>query len=83
MNTLPQGPRWRCTKIEMDEYVTVHPVYLLWRDSFDVAQMIFGNPIFQHDMCYDPHVVFTGPNDREYGEWMSSQEATRIQVSNV
>lgn len=27
MDSLPQGPRWHCTKIEMDEYVTVHPVY--------------------------------------------------------
>ena len=65
------------------QYVTIHPVYLLWQDSFNVAQMIFGSPIFQHDMCYDPHVVFTGSNNHEYGEWMSSQEATRIQVSNV
>ena len=29
MDSLPQGSRWHCTKIEMDEYVTVHPVYLL------------------------------------------------------
>ena len=81
MDSLPQGPRWRCTKIEMDDYVTVHPVYLLWRDAFDVTQMIFGNPIFHQHMCLDPHEVYTEHNDREYGEWMSSQEAFRIQVN--
>jgi len=37
MDSLPQGPRWRCTKIELDEYMTVYPVYLLWRDASDVT----------------------------------------------
>ena len=68
-------------EIEMDDYLTVHPVYLLWRDSFDIAQMIFGNPIFHHDMCLDPHKVFTEHDGCEYGEWMSSEEVSRIQVS--
>ncbi|KAF8126369.1 hypothetical protein EV363DRAFT_1453089 [Boletus edulis] len=81
MDTLPQGPRWRCTKIEMDDYVTTNPVYLLWRDALEVTEMIFGNPIFQQHMCLDPHEVYTGQNDHEYTEWMSSQEAFRIQDS--
>ncbi|KAH7913503.1 hypothetical protein BJ138DRAFT_1220593 [Hygrophoropsis aurantiaca] len=54
---LPKGPRWHCTKIEMDNYVTVHPVYLLWRDGLDVAKQIFGNPIFSNHMSYDPHEI--------------------------
>lgn len=83
MDTLPQGPQWHCMKIEMDEYVTVHPVYLLWRDAFEVTQMIFGNPIFHQDMCLDPHEVYTKDNECEYGEWMSSNEAFRVQVSQI
>ncbi|KIK74042.1 hypothetical protein PAXRUDRAFT_72024, partial [Paxillus rubicundulus Ve08.2h10] len=70
MDLLPQGPQWCCTKIKMDEYLTIHPVYLLWRDAFDVTQMIFGNLIFHHDMFLDPHEVYTEHNDYEYGEWM-------------
>jgi hypothetical protein len=54
MDSLPQGPRWHCTKIEMNDYLTVHPVYLLWRDAFNVTQMIFGYPIFLHDVSRPP-----------------------------
>jgi len=81
MDSLPQGPQWCCTKIELDKYVTVHPVYLLWRDASDVTRMIFSNPIFHQHMSLDPHEVYTGHDEREYGEWMSSKEAFRIQVS--
>lgn len=66
----------------MDDYVTVHPVYLLWRDALDITKMIFGNPVFAQHMSLDPHEVYTEQGDREYGEWMSSKEAFRIQVSS-
>ncbi|KIK97443.1 hypothetical protein PAXRUDRAFT_136264, partial [Paxillus rubicundulus Ve08.2h10] len=77
-DSLPKGPRWHCTKIEMEGYVTVHPVFLLWRDAWEVTQVVFGNPVFHHHMSYDPHKVFAG-TDREYGEWMSSERAYKIQ----
>ncbi|KAG9313693.1 hypothetical protein JVU11DRAFT_6041 [Chiua virens] len=57
MDSLPQGPQWHCTKIKMDEYITVHPVYLLWRDAFEVAEMIFGNLIFCHDVSRPPRSI--------------------------
>ena len=34
-------------------------------------------------VLYNSHEVYTGPNKLEYGEWMLSQEATRIQVSQL
>ena len=46
MDSLPLGPWWQCTMIEMGEYIMVHPVYLLWWDVLKVMQMIFGSLIF-------------------------------------
>ncbi|KIJ19284.1 hypothetical protein PAXINDRAFT_36856, partial [Paxillus involutus ATCC 200175] len=62
----------------MEGYVMVHPVFLLWRDAWEVTQVVFRNPVFHHHMSYNPHEVFTGA-DREYSEWMSSQRAYKIQ----
>jgi hypothetical protein len=47
VDSLPKCPRWRCTKIKMEGYVTVHPVFLLWRDGWEVTQVVFGNPVFR------------------------------------
>ena len=54
--------------------------YLLWRDAFDVTQMIFGNPIFHQHMSLDLHEVYMRHDGHKYGKWMSSKEAFRIQV---
>ncbi|KAG2124547.1 hypothetical protein BD769DRAFT_1628761 [Suillus cothurnatus] len=58
MDALPKGPRWRCTTIETDGYVTAHPVHLIWRDALEVTKHIFGNPIFANDMEFDPYEIF-------------------------
>ncbi|KAI6143199.1 hypothetical protein BKA82DRAFT_4429981 [Pisolithus tinctorius] len=78
MEALPRAPRWHCTKINMDNYVTVHPVYLLWQDTLETVEELFGNPVFCNHMSYDPHEVFVGA-DHEYGEWMTSREVFKIQ----
>ena len=47
----------------------------------EVVKEIFGNPVFAQHMEYDPYEIYEG-DEQEYGEWMSCDEAHRIQVSS-
>jgi len=58
------------------------PVYLFYRDALEVTQELFGSPMFAQHMEYDPYQIFEG-DEQEYSEWMSSDEAHRIQVSSL
>lgn len=80
MDALPVAPRWKCTPIHTDGYTTTHPVNLIWRDALEVVHHIFGNPIFANHMEYDPYEIKDN-GEREYGEWMSCEQASEIQVS--
>ena len=80
MDAIPKGPSWCCTKIHIEGYPTRDPIKLYWRDALEVVQELFGNPIFAQHMEYDPYIILDGP-EWEYGEWMSGEEAHRIQVS--
>jgi len=80
MDAIPKGPAWHCTRIVAKGYVTKEPVYLFWHDALEVTREIFGDPVFARHMEYDPYEIFEG-GEREYGEWMSGDEAHRIQVS--
>ena len=55
------------------------PIHLFWRDALEVTRDIFGNPVFAQHMEFDPYEIYEG-GEREYGEWMSADEAHRIQV---
>ncbi|KAG2352868.1 hypothetical protein BDR07DRAFT_1454796 [Suillus spraguei] len=78
MDALPVTPRWKCTPIHTDGYTTTHPVNLIWRDASEVVHHIFGNPIFANHMEYDPYEI-NNNGEREYGEWMSCEQASEIQ----
>ena len=80
LDAIPKGPTWHCTKIETEGYITKEPVYLFYRNALEVTQELFGSPVFVQHMEYDPYQIFKG-NEREYGEWMSGDEAHRIQIS--
>ncbi|KAJ8593890.1 hypothetical protein M405DRAFT_920744, partial [Rhizopogon salebrosus TDB-379] len=79
IDALPKGPRWRCTTIQTEGYITTHPVHLIWRDALEVTKHIFGNPAFANDMEFDPYEIHVN-GEPEYGEWMSSPRAHAIQV---
>jgi len=79
MESLLQGTPWHCTEIALSGYMSVHPIYLIWRDGLEVIKMIFSNPIFAKMMTYDPHVVSVD-GQREYGEFFSSKYAWALQV---
>ncbi|KAG2115294.1 uncharacterized protein F5147DRAFT_743744 [Suillus discolor] len=78
MDALPKGPKWRCTTIHTEGYITTHPVHLIWRDALEVTWHIFGNPVFANDMEFDPYKIQVN-GEREYSEWMSCSQAHGIQ----
>ncbi|KAG2335684.1 hypothetical protein BDR05DRAFT_978916 [Suillus weaverae] len=57
MDALPKGPKWHCTTIQTEGYITTHPVHLIWRDALEVTRHIFGNPVFTNDMEFDPYEI--------------------------
>ncbi|KAG1867751.1 hypothetical protein F4604DRAFT_1881626 [Suillus subluteus] len=69
MDALPKGPKWRCTTIHIEGYITAHPVHLIWRDALEVTRHIFGNLVFANDMEFDPYEI----------KWMSCSRAHDIQ----
>ncbi|KAI6130294.1 hypothetical protein EDD16DRAFT_1689659 [Pisolithus croceorrhizus] len=78
LDVIPKGPTWRCTQICTEGYTTKEPIYLYWHDALEVVRDIFGNPFFSEHMMYDPYYIYEC-TEREYGEWMSGDEAHRIQ----
>ena len=82
MDALPKGPKWRCTTIHTEGYITTHPVQLIWRDALEVAQHIFGNPAFTNDMEFDPYEIYVN-GEREFSEWMSCPHAHEIQARSI
>ncbi|KAG1815920.1 uncharacterized protein BJ212DRAFT_1480986 [Suillus subaureus] len=57
MDALPKGPKWRCTTIHTEGYITAHPVHLIWHDTLEVMHHIFSNPGFTNDMEFDPYEI--------------------------
>ncbi|KAG1882772.1 hypothetical protein F4604DRAFT_1577157 [Suillus subluteus] len=78
MASLPTGPKWRSTTLEITGYPTVQPIQLIWRNGLDVVADLFANPIFANHMTYDPHVVVDG-DEHEYSEYFTAQQAFEIQ----
>jgi hypothetical protein len=79
--TLPAGPKWTSTVLEVEGYKTTDPISFIWHDGLEVVESIFGDPIFgAHTMSFDPIHIET-PSGREYDGWLSVREAHRIQAS--
>ncbi|KAI5999784.1 hypothetical protein F5J12DRAFT_906677 [Pisolithus orientalis] len=80
MDTLPSGPKWQSTVLEVEGYKTTDSIQLIWHDAEEVARSLSGNPIFGADMMFDP-ILITNALGWEYGEWFSACEAHHIQDS--
>ena len=78
--SLPTGPQWQSTPINLNGYEPVRDVRLIWRDGLEVVKDLFSNPIFAKYMTYNPHKVTCG-TDREYSEFFTGTHAFEIQVS--
>jgi hypothetical protein len=68
--------------IEVDGYMSKKPIRLFWRDGLEVVKWIFGNPIFAHDISYNPKQVFC-EEGREYTEFMTADYVWACQVRAV
>lgn len=82
---LPKGPQWKQDKIDTFGYPTTKPVHLYWRDGFEVAKWIFGNPVFANHMAYDPVRITLDEQgrEREYTEYMTGEHAWKVQVCSA
>ncbi|KAG1718492.1 hypothetical protein EDB19DRAFT_1899235 [Suillus lakei] len=78
VTSLPTGPKWCSTTLEITGYPTVKPINLIWRNGLEVVQDLFTNPIFANHMTYDLHVVVDG-GECEYSEYFMAQQAFEIQ----
>ncbi|KAG1824634.1 uncharacterized protein BJ212DRAFT_1261153 [Suillus subaureus] len=58
IDTLPKGPKWHCTMIQTEGYITTHPVHLIWHNALEVTQHIFGNLAFTNNMEFDPYEIY-------------------------
>ncbi|KAG2149014.1 uncharacterized protein EDB93DRAFT_1240381 [Suillus bovinus] len=78
MASLPTGPKWHSTTLEITGYPTIQPIQLIWRNGLDVVEDLFANPIFANHMTYDPHIVVEG-DEHEYSEYFTAKQAFEIQ----
>ena len=83
IEALPDVPRWRHQEMVMSGYKSKSPLVLYYRDGLEVAEYLFGNPIFAKSVEMDPYKLFedspAGPS-RAYGEFMSGDFAWEYQV---
>ncbi|KAI5995772.1 hypothetical protein F5J12DRAFT_907139 [Pisolithus orientalis] len=80
MDTLPSGPKWWSTVLEVEGCKTTDSIQLIWHDAEEVARSLFGNPIFGANMMFDP-ILITNALGWEYSEWFLVHEAHCIQDS--
>jgi hypothetical protein len=80
MDTLPSGPAWKCTTVDVPECKTTKPIRLFWHDPREIVEDLLSNLIFANHMTFDPHVV-TRDMDREYSEFFNGNRAHHIQVN--
>ncbi|KIK74667.1 hypothetical protein PAXRUDRAFT_174973 [Paxillus rubicundulus Ve08.2h10] len=78
IDTLPSGPVWQCTTLQIQDCATTHPINLIWRDGKEVVEDILSNLIFANYMTFDPHVVMHGM-EREYSEFFTGNRVHHIQ----
>lgn len=83
IEALPAGPQWKLQKIASDHYPTEKPIHLYYRDGWEVAKWIFGNPVFANHMEFDPKIVSQDAEGKErvFTEYMSGTRAWNVQVS--
>jgi hypothetical protein len=83
MEALPAGPQWKSTEIKLDGYKTESPLTLYWRDGLQVIEHLFSNPIFAQSMEMTPYHTYEEGDGRIYQEFMSADEAWRLQVCTL
>jgi hypothetical protein len=69
--------------ISLPGYKAKSPMTLYWRDGLEVIQSLFSNPMFASTIETFPYRSYETTDDGEvrmYGEFMSAEQAWKIQV---
>ncbi|KAH9033653.1 hypothetical protein EDB84DRAFT_1588305 [Lactarius hengduanensis] len=76
VESLPDPPRWYSEEMIIEGYESEKMTFY-WRDTLDVIEYIFGNPIFAPYMQYDPQRVWTdiSKTERIYSEYLTGDFA--------
>src|ERR1700748_3621649 len=69
-------------EIRLPNYETVEPIQLYYRNTEDCVQSLFGNPLFADHMTYTPYRQFDTDGVRIFSEWMTGDNAWKVQVSS-
>ncbi|KIM70397.1 hypothetical protein SCLCIDRAFT_101166 [Scleroderma citrinum Foug A] len=80
MDTLPTGPKWQSTTLEVEGYKTTDPIQLIWHNVEEVVRSLFRDPTFGAKMMFNP-ILIKNSLGQEYSEWFSAHEAHHIQDS--
>jgi hypothetical protein len=80
---LPKVPEWKSELIDFKGFPTKDRMDLYYRDSLECIEHLFGNPLFDRYMEYEPRRVYKSAERaiRVYSEWMTSDGAWEMQVS--
>jgi hypothetical protein len=79
---LPSGPQWLMQNIHVPGAATYTDLTLYYRDGLEVFKFLFGNPVYEGFMTYEPYKVYTNQTKqkRVYTEMMSGDWAWECQV---
>jgi hypothetical protein len=79
---LPSGPQWLMQNIEVPGGVHSTGLTLYYRDGLEVFKFLFGNPVYQEFMSYEPCKIYTdkAKQNRTYTDIMTGDWAWEYQV---
>jgi hypothetical protein len=79
---LPCGPQWLVQNVQVPGGVTSTDLMLYYRDGLEVFKFLFGNPVYEGFMTYEPYKVYASQRKekRIYTDLMSGDWAWECQV---
>jgi hypothetical protein len=79
---LPSGPQWLMQTVQVPGDNTSTDLTLFYRDGLEVFKFLFGNPVYQGFMSYEPVKLYADQRreKRIYGDIMTGDWAWECQV---
>jgi hypothetical protein len=79
---LPSGPRWLMQNVLVPGDAASTELTLYYRDSLELFKFLFGNPVYEGFMSYEPYRLYTNnrKEKRIYTEMMTGDWAWECQV---
>jgi hypothetical protein len=92
VDSLPTAPGWTCEMITVigdrlgeDGQPKVEEVELWKRDAVELVQSLISNPLFKHEIAYQPEKVYRDKSGKihVYDEMWTGEWWWETQVSNL